>query len=554
MAYLTLFSGLFISAVAIYYSVSGLTAIFAASVIPIIIMGTSLEVGKLIASVWLKQYWNQAPKLLRGYLLSAVAILMMITSMGIFGYLSKAHSDQSLVSGDVQSKIAVYDEKIKTEKDNIDVSRKSLKQMDEAVDQVMARSTSEGGADKAVAIRRSQQKERGRLLADISTSQQRIATLNETRAPIAAEVRKVEAEVGPIKYIAAFIYGDNPDAGILDKAVRWVIILIVIVFDPLAIILLLASQYSFEYERKKKDAGLEIFAGNPDIKMNDPDEFFDRAREVAQSIDNGTYVSPVYSPTGPITSWTTTTYEPDDGPLTDKQIEQIRETAKNDLPTGEVISKESLFEEPEEEFEQAHTPSPGTQEWWVNRYNELNDTDATAYDEHLSRVNRMLAEGSEGPAESTVTVEDPVKEEALPISDLDQWNKMIEQAEKAVKESNKESTTLNPWSMDERPGDYVDTAVDPALDRPYLWASRTVTPYVPPTPIDWSTIDPAAEYVTINGQKMHIKVAREKYPPPSGYVQNEEQSESGKWKSIVDAKAITEEEYLNKASENQKKI
>ena len=337
MAYLTLFSGLFISAVAIYYSVSGLTAIFAASVIPIIIMGTSLEVGKLVASVWLKQYWNEAPRLLRSYLLVAVAILMLITSMGIFGYLSKAHTDQSLVSGDVQSKIAVYDEKIKTERENIDASRKQLKQMDEAVDQVMARSTTEGGADKAVAIRRSQQKDRGRLLADITASQQKIATINEQRAPIAAEVRKVEAEVGTIKYIAAFIYGDNPDENVLEKAVRWVIILIVIVFDPLAVILLLASQYSFEIERRKKQEPEE-------------EEFFDRARDVARSLDDGTYVSPIVPPMGPITNYTYTTYEPDDGALTDEQIELIRTMVKDELPKGKVITKETLFPDTDEEF------------------------------------------------------------------------------------------------------------------------------------------------------------------------------------------------------------
>jgi hypothetical protein len=178
---------------------------------------------------------------------------MLITSMGIFGFLSKAHSDQSLVSGDVQSKIAVYDEKIKTAKDNIDANRKALKQMDEAVDQVMGRSSDEKGADKAVQIRRSQQKERVRLQSEIAAEQKAITALSEERAPIAAEVRKVEAEVGPIKYIAAFIYGDNPDANILEKAVTWVIIIIVVVFDPLAVILLLASQYSFQWFRKQEE-------------------------------------------------------------------------------------------------------------------------------------------------------------------------------------------------------------------------------------------------------------------------------------------------------------
>jgi hypothetical protein len=117
----------------------------------------------------------------------------------------------------------------------------------------MGRSSDEKGAEKAVGIRRAQQKERVRLQSEIAAEQKAVAALSEERAPIAAEVRKVEAEVGPIKYIAAFIYGDNPDANVLEKAVTWVIIIIVIVFDPLAVILLLASQYSFQWFRKQEE-------------------------------------------------------------------------------------------------------------------------------------------------------------------------------------------------------------------------------------------------------------------------------------------------------------
>jgi hypothetical protein len=258
IAWSTLVSGLTVSAVAIYYSVAGLVAIFSAAVIPIIVMGVALEISKLAGTVWLKQNWTRAPYFIRAYLLAAIAILMLITSMGIFGFLSKAHSDQSLVSGDVQSRIAVYDDKIKTAKDNIDANRKALRQMDEAVDQVMGRSSDEKGADKAVGLRRAQQKERVRLQSEIAAEQKIVASVSEERAPIAAEVRKVEAEVGPIKYIAAFIYGDNPDANILEKAVTWVIIIIVVVFDPLAVILLLASQYSFQWFRKQEEETPEV--------------------------------------------------------------------------------------------------------------------------------------------------------------------------------------------------------------------------------------------------------------------------------------------------------
>jgi hypothetical protein len=252
LAYLALISGLTLSIVAEYYSILGLTAIFSAAFIPVVIMGVALGVGKIAATLWLKQNWNIAPWSVRVYLLTAIAVLMVITSMGIFGFLSKAHSDQSLVSGDVLAKIAVYDEKIKTSKDNIDANRKALKQMDEAVDQVMGRSTTETGADKAVQIRRGQAKERSRLQAEIQAEQKTISSLNEARAPIAAEVRKVEAEVGPIKYIASFVYGQT-DTTILEKAVTWVIIILIVVFDPLAVILLLSSQISFQNFRQREN-------------------------------------------------------------------------------------------------------------------------------------------------------------------------------------------------------------------------------------------------------------------------------------------------------------
>jgi hypothetical protein len=251
IAYLALFSGLAISLVAEFYSIIGFTAIFAAAQIPVIIMGIVLGIGKIAATLWLKQNWKIAHWLVRTYLLTAIAVLMGVTSMGIFGFLSKAHSDQSLVSGDVQSKIALYDEKIKTARENIDANRKALKQMDEAVDQVMARSSSETGADKAVGLRRSQFRERARLQSEIQAEQKAIVALNEERAPIAAEVRKVEAEVGPIKYIAQFVYGES-DKDLLEKAVTWVIIILIAVFDPLAVILLLASQISFQNFRDRK--------------------------------------------------------------------------------------------------------------------------------------------------------------------------------------------------------------------------------------------------------------------------------------------------------------
>jgi hypothetical protein len=266
------------------YSILGLTAIFAAAFWPIVVLGGSLEFGKIVTTLWLHKYWDRAEIQYKVYLCSAVVILMVLTSMGVFGFLSKAHLDQAVPSGDIQAQVQIFDDKIQTQKDNIKTARAALTQMDSAVDQVMGRSSDEKGADKAVAIRRSQARERTALQNDISKAQTEITRLQEQRAPIASQARQVEAEVGPIKYIAALIYGDNPDANILEKAVRWVIILIVIVFDPLALTLLLAATKTFEWER-----GINILApGKKDEEINEDEEvksWFDRAKERARFWD-----------------------------------------------------------------------------------------------------------------------------------------------------------------------------------------------------------------------------------------------------------------------------
>jgi hypothetical protein len=253
LAWLLLLTGLIISAVAIYYSVIGLAAIFAAAAVPVYIMGTTLEVAKLVCASWLKANWERVPLMMKTYMTIAVVVLMLITSMGIFGFLSKAHLDNNLIGGDVVDKVAIIDEKIKTQRDNIEASRKALLQMDSQVDQLLGRSADEKGAERAVQVRRNQARERSRLQNEITESQSTIAKLNEERAPIAKDLRKVEAEVGPIKYIAKLVYGDNPDANLLEKAVTWVIIVIVVVFDPLAVIMLLAAQMTFQWYRREQE-------------------------------------------------------------------------------------------------------------------------------------------------------------------------------------------------------------------------------------------------------------------------------------------------------------
>lgn len=254
MTYLLFTVALSLSALAAYYAVMGLVAIFAAAVVPIALMGSLLEASKLVVASWLYRNWKEIPALMKSYFVGALVVLMMLTSMGIFGFLSKAHLDQAIPTGDVQSKLALIDEKIKTEKENINANRKELTQLDAQVDQTIARTDDAKGTERAISVRRSQQKDRNRILNEIGAAQTKIAKYNEERAPIASEVRKVEAEVGPIKYIAALIYGDESanDTTMLEKAVRIVTILIVIVFDPLAVLLLIAANWNLKHTGGRK--------------------------------------------------------------------------------------------------------------------------------------------------------------------------------------------------------------------------------------------------------------------------------------------------------------
>jgi hypothetical protein len=246
MTYLLFGVALSLSAVAAWYAIAGLVAIFAAAAIPIAIMGSLLEASKLVVASWLYRNWKEIPRLFKIYFFTALIVLMLLTSMGIFGFLSKAHLDQAVPTGDVVSKLNLIDEKIKIEKENINAARTAITQLDAQVNATLSRSDDSKGAERSIAIRRGQQNERTKLVNEIGASQAKIAKLNEERAPIASEVRKVEAEVGPIKYIAALLYADNPDEDILEKAVRVVILLIVFVFDPLAVLLLVAANWQMK--------------------------------------------------------------------------------------------------------------------------------------------------------------------------------------------------------------------------------------------------------------------------------------------------------------------
>ena len=469
IAYLTLFSGLAISGVAEYYSIMGLIAIYPAAVIPIVIMGIVLGLGKISGTIWLKQNWEFAPWFLKTYILPAVVVLMVITSLGVFGFLSKAHSDQSLVSGDVQSKIAIYDEKIKTAKENIESNRKQLKQMDEAVDQVMARSQDEKGADKANAIRKNQSRDRVALAKDIETNQKLIVQLNDEAAPIRAEVRKVEAEVGPIKYIAHLLYGENPDANILEKAVIWVTILIVVVLDPLAVILLLASQFSFQRFRKLEE--------DQEVK-----DWFDQGRERARELDKEADA---------ILKQGVTNSDPNDnvGIVAQEVADAVPESVAKDFEgikdpvTGEWIQTGPSFE---------YAIS-------AEHYHQMLK-EATIELQEKARELEAKYEADEGAL--TEDQLEQIKQSSVPVEELPDHG--VHVVEPDIK--------YTFVSEDQEP-DYIEPATT-STDKVEVVTPQTIVEHA------------NSEYVTIDGQTFHRNAI------PAGYIQNEEQKQSNLWSTV----------------------
>jgi len=401
MAILTLLSALSISAVAIYYSIAGLAAIFAGAAIPIMIMGSVLEVGKLVTASWLYQNWKNAPRFLKYYLSIAVLVLMFITSMGIFGFLSKAHVEQTAPSSLIEQKIEQIDDRLlrenaKVERFTVELERlntgtnvrvdtlvdteqeklnsiyeridkeiaditaiantsietqkqrilqakeradRDIKQVQERMKGAFGKSKFDKEIDQIrkneVAVAAAAQKEilsiqeklnidiqaikdkyqpsidalttnisnftsqaeatTGEIDTKINEIESKIASsytiidsLNEEKFTLKGEIKAIEVEVGPIKYIAEFIYGSDPTVNVLEDAVRWVIIIIIFVFDPLAVLLLIAANYSIT---KRFGKSIEDLAEHKFAKANDntgvePDEYWkERYQDMKDQLD-----------------------------------------------------------------------------------------------------------------------------------------------------------------------------------------------------------------------------------------------------------------------------
>jgi hypothetical protein len=243
--YFALLIAFTVSGVSAYYSIIGLTAIFSAAYYPIVVMGVALELGKLVTTSWLYRNWKTAPLFLKSYLTIAVFVLMLISSMGVFGFLSKAHIDQQLnINTGQADQLEIIQSRISSEKEVIADLDKQIAQIDAAINKM----TDRGQAQSSLKAADQQRKNRDGLVRKKEDHNKTIAELTQQRVTTQSSIKKLEAEVGPIKYIAALIY-DSTDEDQLERAVRGVIILLVFVFDPLAVVLLLAANHGLANKR-----------------------------------------------------------------------------------------------------------------------------------------------------------------------------------------------------------------------------------------------------------------------------------------------------------------
>tara|TARA_R100000541_G_scaffold29830_1_gene38941 strand:- start:276 stop:1220 length:945 start_codon:yes stop_codon:yes gene_type:complete len=246
---LTFISAISISIIAAGYSIVGLATLFAGAVVPIILMGSALEVGKLVAASWLYHNWNSnVPRLLKLYLFIAIIVLVFITSLGIFGFLSKAHLDQVKPTSSNNIKIELLNNQIKSQELIIERSQKTLTLLDKALEVYIDKEYVTRGLKE----RKKQKPERDVLTLAINEASDKIAELSDKKGSLKLEQDKIEAEVGPIKYVAELIYGENAK-DMFDHAVRVVILILIFVFDPLAVLLLIAANISLRQWRQKRN-------------------------------------------------------------------------------------------------------------------------------------------------------------------------------------------------------------------------------------------------------------------------------------------------------------
>ena len=640
---LTFISAISISAVAIYYSVAGLVAIFAAAAIPIMIMGGVLEVGKLVTAVWLHRYWDRATWWLKTYLSLAVVILMFITSMGIFGFLSKAHIEQTSAGeesvaqverieneitrqqdvitraeqkitslqtsgtgndANVQSQIDKEQKRIddaytriqpaideqnaiianvtslfQTELDKIDKElqilqgyvdnneiKKAQQMIGASADGVFGKKTAEKigdwksakQAERAEWLNKIQQSansptvkaarteiqrlrsnadkqiaesnkliDRLRLqlgntdqadeidaavdvqLAKIKTAETELDTLVEEKYKLEGQYRMLEAEVGPIKYIAEFVYGETADNTMLEEAVRWVILIIIFVFDPLAVLLLIASQYTFQFARKnKKDKEWKDYENT-------------RGNMIARNEEPKKSDAPEEEPK----------YEDVDQATLDKEFDDEFVGLEDDEP------KDEEYEKRKERYERVMAPHRSkdkvdqTKEW-QELYKEDDKLKQEFNDEFgdMEELTKEVDKDGDGIDDNTgqpITGIGAVKgtfagagkkkdtESPEESKDLESWNKWVAAAEEEVTKE----------TIDKRVQEVASQENDKVWnDAKRKWKEENPNQNAK----DW-------KHAYISGRIHELPWATLVNNEQEGYVQNAEQSESSVWNKLQDS-------------------
>ena len=276
---LTLFVALAISAVAAYYSIVGLMAIFAGATTAIAIMGIVLEIGKLICASWTFQNWKTSPVSIRFYFILAVVVLMLITSLGIFGFLSRAHITQSSPTALISERIERIDLKIDQRQTQIKRYQGRL----DTLDQALQRYIELGAISKGLAKIGAMDNETSLLKTKVEGLENEIDDLSDEKYGLKTELNLAEVEVGPIRYVASMLYDDVSESQ-LEEAVRWIIVLLIFVFDPLAVVLVIAANISLRDYRRERKMATKTVTVMPDLSDK---EIIDKENVSEYSDDEG---------------------------------------------------------------------------------------------------------------------------------------------------------------------------------------------------------------------------------------------------------------------------
>ncbi len=277
-ALLTLLAALSLAAISGWFSIVGVTSIYAGAVIPALVLGAGIELGKLVMISWLYRSWKTSNWLLKGPILVLVVSIMIATSMSVFGFLSKAHLQQGEATLDNGPKIERLNDQISREKSRIADDEKVISQLDSTVNSFIGKDN----GDRALQVRRFQDNQRKQLRIDINSAQKNIDLLSTEKMPLESEVRKLQLDVGPIRYIAELFYGTENTEKNIESAVKLFSGLIVFILDPSAVMLLIAFNHTLLLRQNEKKANNKTSTEQSSSNLSSQSEVSNNSNVFAQ--------------------------------------------------------------------------------------------------------------------------------------------------------------------------------------------------------------------------------------------------------------------------------